>query len=88
MLCGEYPFTGQLFPSMSYHARELRLPDGTVIEGGMGTAGMIITDKLVDEKTHIYDDETHGDGKGRNASSQLAWHLQEVPPQLPALGLS
>ena len=41
----------------------------------MGTAGMIITDKLVDEKTHIYDDETHGDGKGRNASSQLAWQL-------------
>ena len=61
---------------MMENARELRLPDGTVIEGGMGTAGMIITDKLVDEKTHIYDDETHGGGKGRNASSQLAWQLQ------------
>lgn len=61
---------------MMENARELKLPDGTVIEGGMGTASMIITDKLVDEKTHIYDDETHGGGKGRNASSQLAWQLQ------------
>lgn len=61
---------------MMENARELKLPDGTVIEGGMGTAGMIITDKLVDEKTHIYDDETHGGGKGRNASSQFAWQLQ------------
>lgn len=61
---------------MMENARELKLPDGTVIEGGMGTASMIITDKLVDEKTHIYDDETHGDGKGRNASSQFAWQLQ------------
>ncbi len=61
---------------MMENARKLKLPDGTVIEGGMGTASMIITDKLVDEKTHIYDDETHGNGKGRNASSQLAWQLQ------------
>ena len=61
---------------MMENARELKLPDGTVIEGGMGTASMIITDKLVDEKTHIYDEETHGGGKGRNASSQLAWQLQ------------
>ncbi|EOS29387.1 hypothetical protein C804_03565 [Lachnospiraceae bacterium A4] len=60
---------------MMENARELKLPDGTVIEGGMGTASMIITDKLVDEKTHIYD-ETHGGGKGRNASSQFAWQLQ------------
>ncbi len=61
---------------MMENAGELKLPDGTVIEGGIGTASMIITDKLVDEKTHIYDDEQHGGGKGRNASSQLAWQLQ------------
>ena len=61
---------------MMENARALKLPDGTVIEGGMGTAAMIITDKLVDEKTHIYDDEAHGSGKGRNASSQFAWQLQ------------
>lgn len=47
------------------------------IKGVVGTIPMINTDKTVDEKTHIY---TEADfelaGKGRKASSQLAWMLQ------------
>lgn len=61
---------------MMENAKPLYLPDGKVIEGGMGTISMIITDKLVDEKSHIYDDDAYVSGKGRNASSQWAWQMQ------------
>ncbi|WP_203616615.1 hypothetical protein, partial [Streptomyces sp. SID13726] len=36
----------------------------------------VVTHMAVDEKTKIYDDEQVRAGKGRKASSQLAWALQ------------
>ncbi len=54
---------------------DLKGADGSVTRGGIGTLTMIITDKTADEKTHIYDDEDIMEGKGRKASSQLAWAM-------------
>lgn len=61
---------------MMESAVDLQMPDGSVVKGGMGYIPFIITDMTVDEKTHIYDDEAFFNGKGRKASSQLAWGLQ------------
>lgn len=49
--------------------------DGKTIKGAMGKMPMIITDKLADEKTHIYSKEDIQAGKGRKVSAQLAWAL-------------
>lgn len=49
--------------------------DGNVVKGGIGSARFIITDKSVEAKTHIYDEEEVLKGKGRKASGQLAWSL-------------
>lgn len=49
--------------------------EGNVVPGGVGTARFIITDKSVEAKTHIYDEEQILKGKGRKASGQLAWSL-------------
>lgn len=51
----------------------LKLPDGTVAEGCLGFAPVIITDKTVDEKTKSYDEEEVKAGKGRKISAQLGW---------------
>lgn len=51
----------------------LNLPDGTVKEGCLGFAPVIITDKTVDEKTKQYGDEEVKAGKGRKISAQLGW---------------
>lgn len=61
---------------MMEDAVELEMPNGEIRPGGMGYIPFIITDMTVDEKTHIYDDEEMAKGKGRSASSQLAWALQ------------
>lgn len=50
-------------------------PDGTLYEGCVGEAQMIITHMNVDEKTHIYGEDELAQGKGRKASAQLAWAL-------------
>lgn len=52
---------------------DLKLPDGTVKEGCLGFAPVIITDKTVDEKTKMYGDEDVKTGKGRKISAQLGW---------------
>lgn len=57
------------------HPTDLISPKGEVLEGCMGTTSFIITDMPVDEKTHNYGDEEIKEGKGRKASSQLAWVL-------------
>lgn len=46
------------------------------IVGGLGEMRFVVTHMAVDEKTKIYDDEQVRAGKGRKASSQLAWALQ------------
>ena len=70
-------------------ALQLRDNDGSVITvpGGMGSLDMIITKMSVDAKTNIYDDEAVAAGRGRKASSQLAWalHSQQCPKVLEDL---
>ncbi|MDT8913577.1 hypothetical protein [Amycolatopsis sp. PS_44_ISF1] len=51
-------------------------PDGEYQRGTLGQMRFIVTHMAVDEKTKIYDDEQVRAGKGRKASSQLAWALQ------------
>lgn len=61
---------------MMENPQDLVLFDGSIQKGAMGYIPIIVTDMTVDEKTHIYDDEELAKGKGRKASSQLAWSLQ------------
>ncbi|MFE4834451.1 hypothetical protein ACFRAU_07195 [Arthrobacter sp. NPDC056691] len=44
--------------------------------GALGQMRFVVTHMAVDEKTKIYDDEAVLAGRGRKASSQLAWALQ------------
>ncbi|WP_211236597.1 hypothetical protein [Arthrobacter castelli] len=44
--------------------------------GTLGQMRFMVTHMAVDEKTKIYDDEDVSAGRGRKASSQLAWALQ------------
>ena len=50
-------------------------PENNVADG-IGQMRFVVTHMAVDEKTKIYDDEQVRAGKGRKASSQLAWALQ------------
>lgn len=68
-------FNGTSDKMLMEHPMDLLGPDGTVYEGCLGTTSYIITDMPVDEKTHIYGDDELAEGKGRKASSQLAWAL-------------
>lgn len=47
-----------------------------VVPGGAGGLNMIVTHMSVDAKTNVYDAEAIAEGRGRKASSQLAWALQ------------
>lgn len=49
---------------------------GEKLVGAMGKLNIIVTDMVVDDKTHAYTREDVLDGKGRKASGQLAWALQ------------
>ncbi len=60
--------------------KPLKLPDGSVHEGCIGFAPIIITKHTADEHTHLYDDgEAHeqatGVSKGRKFSSSLCYVL-------------
>lgn len=54
---------------------DLYSPDGTEHDGGLGQMRFIVTHMAVDAKTRVYDDEALAQGRGRKASSQLAWAL-------------
>lgn len=54
----------------------LYLPNGEVVENGIGQVSFIGTHMTVDAKTAAYDDAAIRAGQGRKASSQLAWALQ------------
>ena len=47
-----------------------------VVPSGMGELNLIVTHMSVDAKTNVYDAEAMAAGRGRKASSQLAWALQ------------
>lgn len=66
-------FNGGSARFLMENPQDLILPDGSVKEGCMGFAPVIITDMKVDEKTTLYDEEEVKRGRGRKISSQLAW---------------
>lgn len=68
-------FNGGTAREMMPSAQNLVTPDGKVLEGCMGTARMVITDKTADAATRVYTDADVSDGKGRKVSSQLIWAL-------------
>ncbi len=61
---------------MAGKTAELRSPDGPAQPDAIGLMRFVVTHMAVDEKTKIYDDAQLRAGKGRKASSQLAWALQ------------
>lgn len=62
---------------MSGEPKDLIDPDtGEVYKAAMGQLNIIVTDMVVDAKTHAYTKEDVLEGKGRKASGQLAWALQ------------
>ncbi|MFF8914190.1 hypothetical protein ACF08M_12900 [Streptomyces sp. NPDC015032] len=67
----------ELMPSNgSEGAGALKSPVGKILWGSVSRMRFVVTHMAVDEKTKIYDDEQVRAGKGRKASSQLAWALQ------------
>lgn len=50
--------------------------DGKVLEGAMGYMNIIVTDLIVDNKTHPYTEADVAEGKGRLASGQYSWALE------------
>lgn len=68
-------FNGGTMREAMEHSHDLISPDGEVFEGSIGEVNLIQTDMNVDVKTHLYDDESIKEGKGRKASAQLAWAL-------------
>ncbi|MFE0133267.1 hypothetical protein ACFWY6_17110 [Streptomyces sp. NPDC059037] len=61
---------------MSGNVSDLRSPNGELRPSALGEMRFVVTHMAVDEKTKIYDDQQVRAGKGRKASSQLAWALQ------------
>lgn len=55
--------------------KELSEFPSAAAEAGVGQMRFVVTHMAVDEKTKIYDDEAIQAGRGRKASSQLAWAL-------------
>ncbi|MEW1629699.1 hypothetical protein AB0387_20215 [Streptomyces sp. NPDC089173] len=61
---------------MGGNVSDLRSPNGELRPRALGEMRFVITHMAVDEKTKIYDDDQVRAGRGRKASSQLAWALQ------------
>ncbi|MEO3931305.1 hypothetical protein WMO79_00635 [Micrococcaceae bacterium Sec7.4] len=68
-------FNGGSARELMQNTADLHSPDGNVHEGAMGEMRFIVTHMAVDAKTRVYDDEALAQGRGRKASSQLAWAL-------------
>ena len=67
-------FNGGSARELMQNTSDLKLADG-VVPGGIGEVKFIVTHMSVDVKTKVYDDDAVDLGKGRKASSQLAWAL-------------
>ncbi|MFD3970245.1 hypothetical protein [Streptomyces cyaneofuscatus] len=61
---------------MGGNVSDLHSPTGELRPRALGEMRFVITHMAVDEKTKIYDDDQVRAGRGRKASSQLAWALQ------------
>lgn len=68
-------FNGGSARELMQNTSDLQAPDGSVHAGSLGEMRFIVTHMAVDAKTHVYDDEALAQGRGRKASSQLAWAL-------------
>lgn len=68
-------FNGGSARELMQTTSDLHGPDGSIHEGSMGEMRFIVTHMAVDAKTRVYDDEALAQGRGRKASSQLAWAL-------------
>lgn len=68
-------FDGSTFRDMRKNPKDL-VVNGKTVKGGIGHMYFIEHDMRADVKTHIYGDQDSKDGKGRKASSQIAWILQ------------
>lgn len=73
-------FNGGTAREMMTSPSDLQAPDSDgrmqTVPAGMGELNLIVTHMAVDAKTNVYDAEAMAQGKGRKASSQLAWALQ------------
>lgn len=68
---------GVVHELMEGEVQDLVDPDtGEVYKSAMGQLNLIVTDMIVDNKTHAYSEDDILDGKGRKASGQVAWALQ------------
>lgn len=61
-----------LFVGEDYEEESFTVP------GGIGEVRFIVTHMAVDAKTRVYDEEDLAAGRGRKASSQLAWALDSM----------
>ncbi|KIA73385.1 hypothetical protein ANMWB30_23120 [Arthrobacter sp. MWB30] len=68
-------FNGGSARELMQNPKDLSLPYKGMTEGTMGEMRFIVTHMAVDAKTRVYDDEALAQGRGRKASSQLAWAL-------------
>ena len=68
-------FNGGSARELMQNTSDVYSPDGKVHGGAMGEMRFIVTHMAVDAKTRVYDDEALAQGRGRKASSQLAWAL-------------
>ena len=69
-------YNGGSTRELMQNTKELVRPkQGDIVPGGIGHAKFIVTHMSVDVKTKIYDEDAFLAGKGRKASSQLAWAL-------------
>lgn len=68
-------FNGGSARDLMREPSDMVLPHKGVAPSTMGRAPFIVTHKDADSGTRVYDDEAIAQGRGRKASSQLAWAL-------------
>lgn len=68
-------FNGGSARELMEDSEDLLVPGQGAKQGGLGHMRFIVTHMAVDSKTRIYDDEDLSAGRGRKASSQLAWAM-------------
>lgn len=68
-------FNGGTARELMQDAQSMSLPFKGSVDGTLGKMQLIVTHKDVERGTRVYDDEALRAGRGRKASSQLAWAL-------------
>lgn len=68
-------FNGGTARELMESPKDLALPFKGLQQGAMGEMRLIVTHKDVESGTRVYDDAALAQGRGRKASSQLAWAL-------------